>query len=178
MTLHHATSEPGPHLPREGRPGPNTKTGRVWDIADALFEQEGRVPSRQDVIRRTIAEGGDGGTASVQFRRWRMAKAALDVDEQARRNPPRPRGERMGTWLPVATDGTMVLPAGVMEQMRLDPLREVLVEVVDGEVRLRSGPVALEHIQRLVRSFDTGTGSMVDELIADRRAEAAREADE
>ena len=178
MTLHHATPEPGVHLPRDGRPGPNTKTGRVWEIADALFKQDGRVPSRQDVIRRTTAEGGDGGTASVQFRRWRMAKAALDAAEQSRRNPPKPRGERMGTWLPVTTDGTIVLPAGVMEQMRLDSSREVLVQVVDGEVRLRSGPVALEHVQRLARQFDTGTGSMVDELIAERRAEAAREAEE
>jgi len=59
--------------------------------------------------------------------------------------------------------------------MRLDPTREVLAEVVDGELRLVSAPVALEQVRRLVRKQDTGRGSVVDEFIAERRAEAARE---
>lgn len=178
MTPHHTSSAAGARLPWKGRPGPHTKTGKVWEVADALFRQDGRIPSRQEVLRRCAAEGGDEGTASTQFYLWRQSKAALDAAERIGREAPKPRGERLGTWVPVAEDGTLTLPPEVVGRMRLDPSREVLVQVVDGEVRLRSKPVALEHARHLIRSFDTGRGSMVDELIAERRAEAAREAEE
>lgn len=174
----HPDAPPGASLPRKGRPKPDSKTGRVWEIADTLFRERGEVPSRGEVIRRVVAAGGDEGTASTQFYLWRRSKAALDARDESPRRPSAPRGERLGLWLPVSEGGTLALPAEVIERMRLDGSREVLVEVVDGEVRLRSAPVALERVQRMVRSLDKGQGSIVDELIAERRAEAAREAEE
>ena len=51
----------------------------------------------------------------------------------------------------------------------------VVMEMVDGELRVRSRDAALADIQRLVRSLVPEGVSLVDELIADRRAEAAKE---
>ncbi|WP_162150314.1 hypothetical protein [Asticcacaulis sp. AC460] len=53
--------------------------------------------------------------------------------------------------------------------------RRLTGELVDGELRLISPAMALKKLQDMIQAVDTGTGSIVDELIADRRAEAARE---
>jgi hypothetical protein len=59
--------------------------------------------------------------------------------------------------------------------MKLGPDGRVNVELVDGEVRLFSPTVALEKLQRYVLGNDQGQGSAVDDLIAQRRAEAKSE---
>ena len=175
MPIKKRTTWPDPSLPWQGRPGPNTKTRKVWEIADILYQEHGRIPSRQEVIGRCAAEGGDVGTASTQFYHWRQAKAALDAVPDARTRESNSRGARLGEWLPVSAEGQVSIPHHLLAAMRLDPTREVLAEVVDGELRLVSAPVALEQVRRLVRKQDTGRGSVVDEFIAERRAEAARE---
>ena len=47
--------------------------------------------------------------------------------------------------------------------------------VVDGELRVLTPKAALRSLQRMVREASPGGVSMVDELIAERRAEARRE---
>jgi hypothetical protein len=49
------------------------------------------------------------------------------------------------------------------------------MEVVDGELRVRSRDAAISEIQKLVRGLVPDGVSVVDELIADRRAEAAKD---
>jgi hypothetical protein len=54
-----------------------------------------------------------------------------------------------------------------------------MVEMKDGELRVRPLQAAIRQAQEMVRSYIPDPDrSLVDELIAERRAEAAREADE
>ncbi len=75
----------------------------------------------------------------------------------------------------MGADGRVLIPVELRRQMKIDPGGKLTASVVDGELRLISPPVALEQLWRHVRENDQGTGSAVDELIAERRAEAARE---
>lgn len=61
-----------------GAPAAGSKTGRVWEIADGIWEAAGR-PSDTKGIRKQIidaceAEGLSGSTASVQYSKWKATK--------------------------------------------------------------------------------------------------------
>ena len=75
----------------------------------------------------------------------------------------------------VAPDGKMAFPRGVLQAMGLGLGGALIARVEDGELRITSHFQALKKAQALVRSFDVGEGSPVDELIRERRAEAERE---
>ncbi|KMO16904.1 hypothetical protein SQ03_13700 [Methylobacterium platani JCM 14648] len=62
--------------------------------------------------------------------------------------------------------------------MQISPLRTgdtVVMDIVDGELRVRSRDAAIAEIQPLVRGLVREGISLSDELIADHRAEAAGE---
>jgi hypothetical protein len=59
--------------------------------------------------------------------------------------------------------------------MRLGKDGVVTATLEGGMLRLVTPAVALAKLQQLVRERDRGTGSLADELIAERRAEAERE---
>lgn len=65
------------------RPGPGTKTGLVWDIADAMVTELGRPPTRQEIIQRAIAAGTNTNTAGTQSSRWRLSQGFKDEDLSA-----------------------------------------------------------------------------------------------
>jgi AbrB family looped-hinge helix DNA binding protein len=70
--------------------------------------------------------------------------------------------------------GRLVLPSSVRKELDLRPGTPMLLSTEqDGSLRLRPYRVVAEQGRGLLR--DLAGGSMVDELIADRRAEAARE---
>jgi hypothetical protein len=71
--------------PRSGAPSSNeapksgSKTGRVWEIADAILEQYPARPTdfktlRGKIITACEAEGINSSTASVQYGKWRHTK--------------------------------------------------------------------------------------------------------
>ena len=60
---------------------------------------------------------------------------------------------------------------------RLSPLLDELLELDEDEVHLSSTRLAIRRIQRELRKHVPEGVSLVDELIAERRAEAAREDD-
>ena len=69
----------------------------------------------------------------------------------------------------------MVLPSEACEKLDLGVGDTVIVEVKDGDIRLRSWKKVLKEMQaHLAKKVPPGV-SMVDELIAERRAEATRE---
>lgn len=76
--------------------------------------------------------------------------------------------------LQVGQDGRVLIPVEMRRLMKLGADGKVNAEIIDGELKLFSPAVALEKLQSL---FDPvrGSGSIVDELLAERRAEAARE---
>ena len=75
----------------------------------------------------------------------------------------------------VGPDGRVLIPVDIRRAMMIGEDRRLTGELVDGELRLISPAMALKKLQDMIQAADTGTGSIVDELIADRRAEAARE---
>jgi bifunctional DNA-binding transcriptional regulator/antitoxin component of YhaV-PrlF toxin-antitoxin module len=77
--------------------------------------------------------------------------------------------------LQIGSDGRVLIPAELRRQMKIDASSRLTARIIDGELRLISPIAALDQLWRYVRENDKGTGSAVDELIAERRAEAARE---
>jgi len=145
-------------------------TRRVWEIADALTARTGRQARRSDVIEHAASEGIHQGTASKQFNDWRLA-----YEENARTGFSEAPAAPFHTSLTIGSDGRVLIPAELRRAMKLGADGRVNVELVDGELRLFSPAVALEKLQRYVLGNDQGHGSAVDDLIAQRRAEAASE---
>ncbi|KMO44966.1 AbrB family transcriptional regulator [Methylobacterium tarhaniae] len=75
----------------------------------------------------------------------------------------------------IVDGGKLIIPASFRREMGIQIGDTVVMEMVDGELRVRSRDAAIIEIQRLVRSLVPDGVSLSDELIADRRAEAAKE---
>lgn len=74
----------------------------------------------------------------------------------------------------IVDGGKLVIPAGFRRELGIAVGDTVIVEVLDGELRVRSRNAALANARRLMRHLVPDGVSLVDELIADRRAEAGR----
>jgi len=75
----------------------------------------------------------------------------------------------------VVSGGRVQLPADVRRALALSDGDTILIEVVDGEVRLRPYRESVRRIQDRMRRYIVEGESAVDELIADRRAAARDE---
>lgn len=77
----------------------------------------------------------------------------------------------------VSEGGRVVIPAEIRKALGLKDGDTVLWELVDGEVRLTTRRARLEQARKLFqRYFPKEAGrSLADELIAERRGEAANE---
>ena len=73
----------------------------------------------------------------------------------------------------LVSGGRIQIPAAVRRQLALSDGDTVLIEVVDGEVRLRPQRDAIRRVQERMRKYKIEGRSVVDELIAERR-EASR----
>lgn len=84
------------------------------------------------------------------------------------------------TRLKIDSAGRIVIPAEMRAAMMVKPGDTVTAEVVDGELRIISPGVALKRVQAFAREFRAKNPgvSVVDELIAERRAEARKELEE
>lgn len=74
--------------------------------------------------------------------------------------------------------GRVFLPDSIRERMGVSEGDEISLVLDEEGVHLRTHEQAIRAIQRLFREYVPPRVSLVDELIADRRAEAAREAEE
>ena len=72
--------------------------------------------------------------------------------------------------------GGLNVPEPLRRAMGVRGGSSVLARVVDGELRIITPEMAIERAQKLVRELIPGNDSLADSLIADRRKEAAREA--
>jgi bifunctional DNA-binding transcriptional regulator/antitoxin component of YhaV-PrlF toxin-antitoxin module len=150
------------------------KTARVWDIADEITRQTGQVAPRKDVMQRFQAEGGNANTASTQYSQW---KAEFINSGAADDLKPRP-GNLEPVQMTIAPDGRLLIPAEFRKAMMLNKAGAVTARVVDGELRLLTPQCAIKRLQDLVAEVDQGQGSVVEELLRERRAEAKRETDQ
>jgi len=77
--------------------------------------------------------------------------------------------------LPVALDGTVQLPASVLETLGLKPGGIVIAELRADRLTLLSVGESIRRVQQMARELIPNRVGMVDDLIADRRREAAAE---
>lgn len=98
------------------------------------------------------------------------------VKRQVSAAPSAPR--RLKARLQLGAGGRIVIPADMRAAMGVSEGDTLLARVVDGEFRLLSREAAIRKVQALVRRHVPEGISLVDELIADRRAEARRETEE
>ena len=75
----------------------------------------------------------------------------------------------------VDEQGRVVIPAAIREQMGIEGPAEVLFRYEDGVLTVETIEEAVVRIQRIVASYVDTDRSLVDELIAQRRADAATE---
>jgi AbrB family looped-hinge helix DNA binding protein len=80
--------------------------------------------------------------------------------------------------LRIGDGGRIVIPAEMRAAMLVKPGDTVTAEVVDGEFRIVSPKVAVRKVQALAQKYKKPGVSVVDELIAERHAESAREEEE
>ena len=75
----------------------------------------------------------------------------------------------------LVSGGRLQVPADIRRVLNICDGDAVTMHVVDGELRVRPAKGGLERIQAMLREHIPEGVSLVDELIAERRAEAARE---
>lgn len=84
-------------------------------------------------------------------------------------------GARRGARVKVAADGRILVPAHLRRAAGIEPGKSVTVRFVDGHLVVEDPLVALRRLQDLLAPLKKPGESVVDEFIAERRAEAARE---
>jgi bifunctional DNA-binding transcriptional regulator/antitoxin component of YhaV-PrlF toxin-antitoxin module len=75
-------------------------------------------------------------------------------------------------------EGRLVIPAACRKLLGMSPGQELLLQISEQGLIVYTQDVAVKRLQDWVTSHVPPGVSLVDELIADRRAEAARELDE
>jgi AbrB family looped-hinge helix DNA binding protein len=71
--------------------------------------------------------------------------------------------------------GRVVIPASIRAELGVGPGDQLIATVENGELRLMTRAEKIRRLQERIRQYDKGTGSVVDEFISERRAEAERE---
>ncbi len=107
-------------------------------------------------------------------------KASGFAEEQGKFSPAPalddPDTARTEGRLTIGPGGRVVVPAEIRAALGVDEGDTLLASVVDGELRLMSTQTAIARAQAIVRAYiPADTPSLADDLIADRRAEAAAE---
>ena len=74
----------------------------------------------------------------------------------------------------IVNGGKLVIPASMRRELGLSTGDTVLVDIDDGELRVRSVSRAIERARAILRKYVPEGVSIADELIADRRREAER----
>jgi AbrB family looped-hinge helix DNA binding protein len=77
----------------------------------------------------------------------------------------------MATYRTKVTEGgRVVIPAEFRRQLDLQPGTEVVLDIADGELRIRSIPQAIQRAQSLVRRYVGQDANLADELVRERRS--------
>lgn len=79
------------------------------------------------------------------------------------------------TLVKIAGNGRLSIPARQRRLLNLERGGLMVAEVQDGELRLRPARAVLAELREKVSADLARSGDSVDQFIADRRAEAARD---
>jgi AbrB family looped-hinge helix DNA binding protein len=75
----------------------------------------------------------------------------------------------------IGIGGRLVIPAEARQQLHLDEGSEVVIEVNEDGLRIAGLQQTVKEIQAYCRQFVPAGTSIVEELLRDRKEEAARE---
>lgn len=87
----------------------------------------------------------------------------------------KPAPDRMTTRIRLGEGGRIVIPAAHRKALGVEPGDRMTISFVDGGLRITTWKQALAWLQEEVRRHARPGVSPTDELIAERRREAARE---
>jgi AbrB family looped-hinge helix DNA binding protein len=73
------------------------------------------------------------------------------------------------------TQGRVVIPAAIRKEMGLEGTVDLIFRYEDGTLTVETIEDAVAYVQSVVAQYIVSDGSLVDDLLADRRAEAAAE---
>lgn len=138
---------------------------KIYEICDTLYEKRGKIPLGREVVDLYVAAGGNEGTGFTQYSRWKKAvKQASAKHEVA-------TSSEDGAFhaVNVRADGVLTLPSSISAAMGVAAGGTIYVRVKNGTLTAVSPMVALEAVKAALA--ESG-GSLVDELIRERRAEA------
>ena len=71
--------------------------------------------------------------------------------------------------------GRVVVPAGIRKALDIHDGQDLTISLDDGFIRLQTIDAALERVWAIAKRRRRGSASVVDEFIAERRAEAAKD---
>ena len=71
--------------------------------------------------------------------------------------------------------GRVVVPAGIRKALDIHDGQDLTISLDDGFIRLQTIDAALERVWAIAKRRRRGGASVVDEFIAERRAEAAKD---
>ncbi len=75
----------------------------------------------------------------------------------------------------MGANGRLIIPANIRSQLGMPKGGSFVAHVENGEVRLEPIANAIARVQAMVREYVQVDVSLADELIAERRSDAARE---
>jgi len=146
-----------------------TKSGKIRALA-------GRGVSRAE-IARILGISYQHVRGVLEQDRARQAKA--EGAPPGLSEPPGMFGESMpSVKVRLGPDGRVVIPAPIREALGLKEGDVLFARLEAGEIKLLTPQAAMMRAQSIVRSFVPEGVSLAEELIADRRREAEREAKE
>jgi AbrB family looped-hinge helix DNA binding protein len=79
------------------------------------------------------------------------------------------------TVVNVAANGRVVIPADLREKLGVRGGGKMIARLVEGALVLEPRDVAIRRARQLVAKYVPKDANLIDELIAERRAEAQRE---
>lgn len=75
----------------------------------------------------------------------------------------------------IGTHGRLVIPAGLRKSLGVEEGDELLLRLVDDELRISTPAAAIARAQRIVGKYLPAGRSLVDELLEERRVEDTSE---
>ncbi|MBD2773699.1 AbrB/MazE/SpoVT family DNA-binding domain-containing protein [Iningainema sp. BLCCT55] len=75
----------------------------------------------------------------------------------------------------ISEGGSVVIPSEYRKQLGLEVGSEVMIQIVDGEMRIFTLEQAIKRAQDIIRQYVPEGRSLSNELIAERRQENLRE---
>ena len=145
------------------------------------------LPTTSAKIRALAARGVERAEiARALGIRYQHVRNVLELDKAraaaaGMAEPPQPRfhhDNMPSVKVRLGPDGRVVVPAAIREALGLKEGDVLFARLEAGEIKLLTPKAAMMRAQAIVRQFVPDNVSLVDELIADRRREAAREMEE